>query len=140
MGRPVTVPDSAPSPPPDAVDGRIVRTELGIACATVVTATLLSTTVGSLLPAGLWFVPPVALGWALLTAASDRSHAGLYALFGAGAGAMLGVVWWVVGGSDALPVLPLVLYGLAIGSATNRLLFGVVRPVPEFRRRRQRPD
>jgi len=80
----------------------------------------------------------VALGWALLTAASDRSRAGFYALFGAGALAMLGIVWWVASGSDPLPMTPLVLYGLGIGFATNRLLFGVIRPVPERRRERER--
>jgi hypothetical protein len=124
---------------PDAdLDGRIVRTELGVACATFVTATLLSTTTSALLPVGWWFVPLVALGWALLTACSDRYRAGLYALFGAGALAILGIVWWVASGADALPMMPLVLYGLGLGSAANRLLFGVVRPVPEMRRRRQR--
>ena len=128
-----------PASTPDAdTDGRIVRTELGVACATVVTATLLSTTTSALLPSGWWFVPLVALGWALLTALSDRYRAGLYALFGAGALAILGVVWLVASGSDPLPTIPLVLYGLGLGSAANRLLFGVVRPVPEVRRERQR--
>ena len=100
----MTVPDATPSTatsasdPDDGLDGRIVRTELGIACATLVTATLLSTTADALLPAGWWFVPLVALGWALLTALSDRYRAGFYALF------------------------------------------GVVRPVPAPRRRRQRAD
>ena len=130
-----------PASTPDAdLDGRIVRTELGVACATVVTATLLSTTTSALLPSGWWFVPLVALGWGLLTALSDRYRAGFYALFGAGALAILGIVWWVAAGADPLPTLPLVLYGLGLGSAANRLLFGVVRPVPEVRRRRQRAD
>jgi len=131
-------PDVTEAAPDADLDGRIVRTELGIAFATFVTATLLSTTTSALLPAGWWFVPPVALGWALLTAVSDRYRAGFYALFGAGALAIFGVVWWVASGSDALPMMPLVLYSIGVGSAANRLLFGVVRPVPEMRRRRQR--
>ena len=140
----MTAPDATPSTvtaasdPDDGLDRRIVRTELGIACATFVTATLLSTTAGALLPTGWWFVPLVALGWALLTALSDRSRAGFYALFGAGALATLGIVWWVANGSDPRPMLPLVLYGLGVGAAANRLLFGVVRPVPALRREREK--
>jgi hypothetical protein len=140
VGVTVTVPDAAPSSTSDADDGldrRIVRTDLGVACATLVTATLLSTTADSLLPTGWWVVPLVALGWALLTAASDRYRAGFYALFGAGFLALLGIVRWVVNGSDPLPILPLLLYGLGLGSAANRLLFGVVRPVPALRRERE---
>jgi hypothetical protein len=135
----VTVPDAAPSTsaPNDALDRRIVRSELGIACATFVTATLLSTT-ASTPPSTWWLVPPVALGWALLTALSDRYRAGLYALLGGAVLAMLGVVWWVANASAPLRVVPPVMYGLGVGSAANRLLFGVVRPVPEMRRRRQR--
>ena len=132
----MTVPDLIPSTASD-LDSRIVRTDLGIACATVVTATLLSATASALLPVGWWFVPLVALGWALLTAASDRYRAGIYALFGVGALAMLGIVWWVANGSDPLPMVPLLLYGLGLGSAANRLLFGVIRPVPAFRRERE---
>jgi hypothetical protein len=140
----VPVPDSslstatAASDPDDGLDRRIVRTDLGIACATFVTATLLSTTADALLPLGWWFVPLVALGWATLTAASDRSRAGLYALFGAGALATLGIVWWVANGADPRPAIPLLLYGLGLGAAANRLLFGVVRPVPALRRERER--
>jgi len=50
----VIVPDSTPSTsdPDDALDSRIVRTELGVACATLVTATLLSTTTDTFLPVG----------------------------------------------------------------------------------------
>ena len=136
----MTVPDAAPSSTSDADDGldrRIVRTELGVACATFVTATLLSTTADALLPTGWWVVPLVALGWALLTAASDRYRAGFYALFGAGCLAALGIVWLVASGSYPLPTIPLVLYGLGLGAAANRLLFGVVRPVPALRRERE---
>ena len=128
-----------PESTPDAdLDGRIVRTELGVACATVVTATLLSTTTSTLLPAGWWFVPLVALGWALLTALSDRSHVGLYVLSGAAVLVTLGIVWWVANASDPLRIVPPVIYGLGLGSAANRLLFGVVRPVPPLRRERER--
>jgi len=139
----VTVPDStsstatAASDPDDGLDSRIARIDIGVACMTLVTATLLSTA-ASTTPSTWWSIPPLALGWALLTALSDRYRVGLYALFGAAVFAMLGVVWWVVNGSDPLPILPLLLYGLGLGSALNRLLFGVVRPVPASRRERER--
>lgn len=135
----MTVPDSTPSSashPDDDLDARIVRLELGIACATVVTASVLTTV--ALPPTGWWPVPLVALGWGLLTAASDRSRAGLYLLYAAGALAMIGVVWAVAATESFVGVIPLLLYGLGVGSAANRLLFGVVRPVPTVRRRRER--
>ena len=144
MGVAVTAPDATPSTataasdPDDGLDRRIVRTELGIACATVVTATLLSTAASAPASPRWWSIPPLALGWALLTALSDRYRVGFYALFGAGALAILGVVRWVAGGADPLPTMPLVLYGLGLGSAANRLLFGVIRPVPPLRRERER--
>jgi hypothetical protein len=126
-----------PASTPDAdLDDRIVRTELGVACATFVTATLLSTVARP--PTGWWPVPLVALGWGLLTAASDRSRLGLYLLYAAGALTMLGVVWAVAATGDVRGLIPLTLYGLGVGAAANRLLFGVVRPVPEVRRERQR--
>ncbi|WP_251341989.1 hypothetical protein [Haloplanus halophilus] len=136
----MTAPGPAPSPSPDAaadLDGRIVRTELGIACATFVTASLL--TVVARPATGWWPVPLVALGWALLTAASDRSRLGLYLLYAAAALLMLGVVRAATAaGEGPMGLVPLVLYGLGIGFAANRLLFGVVRPVPATRRRRER--
>ncbi|WP_049937839.1 hypothetical protein [Haloplanus natans] len=135
MTVPVSDPPAA-SDPDDDIDGRIVRTELGIACATFVTASMLTTV--ALPPTGWWPVPPVALGWGLLTAASDRSRAGLYLLYGAGVLAMAGVVWAVVTTESFVGAVPLVLYGLGVGSAANRLLFGVVRPVPTARRKRER--
>ncbi|MFD1633294.1 hypothetical protein ACOZ4L_08870 [Haloplanus ruber] len=80
----------------------------------------------------------MALGWSLLTAAADRSRLGRYLLYSAAVLAVVGIVWWVATGSDPLPAIPLLLFGLAIGFAANRLLFGVIRPVPEVRRARQR--
>jgi hypothetical protein len=139
VGVAVTAPDATPSTasdPDDGLDRRIVRTELGIACATVVTATLLSTAASAPASTWWWSVPPVALGWAFLTALSDRYRAGLYALSGTAVLVMLGVVWWVANASDPLLIVPPVVYGLGLGSAANRLLFGVVRPVPPLRRAR----
>jgi len=136
----VSVPDSTPSPDPDGgVDSQIVRVELGIACATFVTATLLTTAV-TLPSVDWWLVPAVALGWGLLTAASDRSQLGRYLLYLGAAVAMLGIVWAVATADATTGTVPLVLYGLGIGLAANRLLFGVVRPVPAARRRRERAD
>jgi hypothetical protein len=140
----VTVPDATPSTataasdPDDGLDRRIVRTELGIACATFVTATLLSTAASAPASTWWWYIPPVTLGWALLTALSDRYRAGRYALSGAAVLVTLGIVWWVANASDPLRIVPPVIYGLGLGSAANRLLFGVVRPVPPLRRERER--
>ena len=140
----MTVPDATPSTataasdPDDGLDRRIVRTELGIACATFVTATLLSTAASAPASTWWWSIPPLALGWALLTALSDRSHVGLYVLSGAAVLVTLGIVWWVANASDPLRIVPPVIYGLGLGSAANRLLFGVVRPVPPLRRERER--
>jgi hypothetical protein len=133
----VNVPDSISSvDPDDGLDGRIVRMELGIACATFVTASLLTTVTRPV--TGWWPLPVVAIAWALLTAASDRSRLGLSLLYGAGGLAMVGVVWAVAAADAFVGVIPLVLYGLGIGFAVNRLLFGVVRPVPALRRERER--
>jgi hypothetical protein len=120
----------------DGLDRRIVRTDLGVACATLVAAMLLTVAADALRPAGWWLVPAVALGWALLTAISDRHRAGLYALFAAAALAGVGVIWSAANGSDPLSTVPLVLYGLGLGAGANRLLFGVIRPVPDPRRSR----
>jgi hypothetical protein len=104
-------------PTPDTAR-RIVRTELGVA----------------LPPTGWWPLPLVALVWALLVAASDRSRLGLFLLYAAAALCTLGVVWAAATDAGTMGLVPLLLYGLAIGSAANRLLFGVVRDVPAVRR------
>jgi len=121
-------------PAPDTAR-RIVRTELGIACSTFVTASLLTTV--ALPPTGWWPVPLVALGWALLAAASDRSRLGLFVLYVAAALCTLGVVWAAAADAGTMGLVPLLLYGLGLGFATNRPLFGVVRDVPAVRRRRE---
>lgn len=128
--------DSVASEPNDDLNRRIVRTDLGIAGSTFVTASLLTTV--ALPVVGWWPLPFVALGWGLLTAASDRGRLGLYLLWGVGALLVLGVVLALAADADwTIGFLPLTLYGLAIGSAANRLLFGVARPVPAARRRRE---
>jgi hypothetical protein len=81
-------------------------------------------------------VPLVPLGWALVTAASDRSRLGLYLLYAA-ALCTPGVVWAVAAGTGAVGLFPVLLYGLGLGFAANRLPFGAVRGVPAVRRRRE---
>lgn len=84
---------------------------------------------------GWWYAAIVAIVAGGLLAAADRSRAGLWALIVAGVAAMGAIVWATV--ADALPVsgLAWLFLGLALGLAGNRIIFGVVRAVPEFRRR-----
>jgi hypothetical protein len=75
----------------------------------------------------------------VLMAAVDRSTAGAYGLTAglvASILALAAVLWWLVPDTPG-GVLPPLLFGLGVGTATNRLLFGVVYPLPEARLRRE---
>jgi hypothetical protein len=88
-----------------------------------------------------WLVAPTALTAAVLTAVADRCLAGLYLLYVAAALGTLTILWVVVDGTiPALGVFPPVILGLGVGTAANRVLFGVFRPVPDARRRRERSE
>ncbi|MFB6255791.1 MAG: hypothetical protein ABEH58_03530 [Haloplanus sp.] len=113
-----------------------VRTDLFVAGSNLLAATLL-------LPAATtvdwWLVPPTALVTAALTAAADRRRLGLYLLYLAAIPLVLGVAWVAV--TDGAPLgafgaFPPMILGLGLGTAANRLLFGVIRPVPALRRER----
>jgi len=80
----------------------------------------------------------VAFGFVLF-AAVDRSTAGAYGLTAGLVGSVLAlaaVLWWLVPGTP-LAVLSPLLFGLGVGTVVNRLLFGIVYPLPEQRRRRE---
>lgn len=87
--------------------------------------------------AGLWWIGVLAAtGTFLVAAADDRGQVG--SVLPAAVGGLFLVVLvglWVAGG-PVLGAVPLVLIGTGVGFGANRLLFGVVFPVPESRRER----
>jgi hypothetical protein len=111
-----------------------VHVDLFVAGSNVLTAAALHIAVAS---PDWWLAAPTALVVAVLTAVADRSRSGLYLLYIAAALGTLGVLWVAANGT-ILGVLPPTVLGLGVGTAANRLLFGVVRPVPAARRRRHR--
>jgi CHASE2 domain-containing sensor protein len=114
----------------------IVAQDVTVSLSSVVGGTMLGGTV--VFAGGLWWVAPVAAAIAGgLAAWSDRSRVGLWALLLAGGFAMVGVVWaWA---TDAVPigVVPVVLVGMGVGTALNRVVFGLVWAVPDLRQRRE---
>ncbi|WP_459194475.1 hypothetical protein [Halosimplex sp. J119] len=94
--------------------------------------------VGVRITADQWWIGVAATALtAALMAASDRSRTGLWVLVGVGMLAMAGIVWSAA--SDGIPraILPLGMIGLGAGTVLNRLVFGVVRSVPDARLARQ---
>jgi len=114
---------------------RIVLFDLTIAGSNVGVAGMLSTV--AVATAWWWLTPLVTLGTALLTAASDRSQTGLWALYGVGILGMAAIVWAVTATDSGIGFLPPALLGMGVGYAVNRLLFGVVWSVPTLRRQRE---
>ncbi|ELZ05121.1 hypothetical protein [Natrialba aegyptia] len=76
-----------------------------------------------------------ALVTGVLSAAADRGRAGQWLLSAVGILAIAVLVWLTITDALVLEAIPWLLLGLAAGIAVNRLYFGVVRPVPAFRRR-----
>ena len=117
-------------------DRAIVRQDVVVSLTNLTTGLLLAGTLG--VAAGRWWVG--ALVGALvagLAAAADRSRAGLRALLAVAALGLSAFVWGWTTGAITTDVLPLVLVGVGLGAGLNRLAFGLVRPVPGARRRRQ---
>ncbi|SDN02397.1 hypothetical protein SAMN04487949_3205 [Halogranum gelatinilyticum] len=87
-----------------------------------------------------WIAGVVALVTFGLFVAADRSRVGLWALVGVGVLAMAILVW--MGATGTLRTYPFGWFflGVAVAIAANRFVFGVVRPVPEARRRRMDPS
>ncbi|MFB6202475.1 MAG: hypothetical protein ABEI98_10765 [Halorhabdus sp.] len=118
------------------LDRRIVAVDLFVALSNVAVGGMLSTV--AFAPALRWLVPPLAVGIALLTAAADRSQRGVWLLTGFAVLVTVGIGWGMVTDRISLGILPVLLLCLGIGSAANRVLFGVYYPVPDVRRRRER--
>ncbi|SIR89406.1 hypothetical protein SAMN05421858_4415 [Haladaptatus litoreus] len=83
-----------------------------------------------------WIAVSVATVTGMLSAAADRSPAGLWAMIAVGAIGMIGILY--AGATSTLPIeiFPWFFLGLAIGVSFNRVLFGIVWPIPDLRRRR----
>jgi hypothetical protein len=117
----------------DGSGGARVALELLLALNGVAVGALAAAAVG---PGPPWaFGGGAAAGFAA-AAVSDRHPLGYLAL--ASLGVVLGalVVWATVGGPRW--VVSVAVAGLGAGVGANRLLFGVVRPLPPIRRRRGR--
>lgn len=87
-----------------------------------------------------WVAVLVALVTFVLFVAADRSRAGVWALVGAGFLAIATLTWITVTGGLRTSPFGWLFLGIAIAIAVNRFVFGVVRPVPEARRRRMDPS
>lgn len=140
----------------NSVRQKIVGTELFISASNIVTGVLIGTTAAIMrLPpttdsltviipetvsfaAEWWWVGLlVAVVTAVLVAGADRSRAGRWAMIAVFAIGSAVLIWTTVTGPLSIGIWSVVLIGMAIGMATNRVLFGVVRPVPEVRKRRE---
>jgi len=115
----------------------VVARDLFVGTASVVTGVLIAYSLDgpTAWPLG---VVAVAFGVALF-AAVDRSTVGPYGLTAGLVGSILAfaaLLWWLVPG-PLVAVFPPLLVGLGVGTAANRLLFGVVYPLPEARLRRE---
>lgn len=113
----------------------ILRRDLGMGISNAAIGLVVALVGG--IAAGLWWIGVLAAtGTFLVAAADDRGQAG--AILSAAVGGLFLVVLvglWVAGG-PVLGAVPLVLIGTGVGFGANRLLFGVVFPVPESRRER----
>lgn len=116
-------------------DWKIVGLDMGMAALNIVLGIILGATAFA---AEWWWVGVVvAVVTAVLYAAADRSRAGIWAMVAVFAAGMGALIWT---GTFSIGVMSLVILGLAAGMAVNRFLFGVVRPIPETRRRREQMD
>ena len=115
----------------NGVGRKIVRSELrmgfvAVSFCAMITLSMGIPTDGTVIGVG------VALLTAALLAGADRSRLGLWIFGASGVLAIVGVVLvgtepWVVS------LLPVSMLGMVVGWLLNRVLFGVVGPVPETR-------
>ncbi|MEF8975847.1 MAG: hypothetical protein V5A21_06440 [Halapricum sp.] len=113
----------------------LLRRDLGMGISNAAIGLVVAIVTG--IAASLWWIGVLAAtGTFLVAAADDRGQAG--SVLPAAVGGLFLVVLvglWVASGS-VLGVVPVVLIGTGVGFGANRLLFGVVFPVPESRRQR----
>lgn len=115
----------------ERVRRRIVVLELALATGAVFTWGMLTLSVG--VPTnGIAVGTIVAALTAALCAGADRSRHGLWLLGAVGALAVVALV--LIGTAPwAISALPITMLGLAVGWLLNRIVFGLVRPVPQTR-------
>ncbi|WP_324663471.1 hypothetical protein [Haloarcula sediminis] len=115
----------------------VVARDLFVGTSSVVTSGLIAY---SLDGPTAWSLGAVAAAVGVVVfAVVDRSTAGAYGLTAGLSGSILAfaaVLWWLVPGPP-VAVFPPLLFGLGTGMASNRLVFGVVYPLPEARLRRE---
>lgn len=117
-------------------DKRIVLLDGVIALTNISLGTMLAGTV--VFAANQWWVGVVvAIVTGVLFAASDRSHAGMQAMIAVGVVSIVALAWAWITNMIIIGTAPIVMIGLGIGSGLNRFLFGVIRPIPTARQRRQ---
>jgi len=120
-----------------SIDQRIVRRDTLLAAGYIATAALMASV--TVAPTKWWVAVAAFIATSLTFAAADRSSAHSYALVSAVTVVVVlfvVAIWWLVE-APLLPVVPLALLGMGVGTALNRFLFGVVCPVPEQRCRRE---
>ncbi|WP_273835019.1 hypothetical protein [Halococcus sp. PRR34] len=119
------------------VDRKIVGMGAMIAVTSIGLGLMMGATIG--FSAEYWWVGvTVAIATGVLSAAAERSRAGLWI---ATVVALVGIAaLGVVGASNAFVpgVIAIVMVGLGVGTACNRFVFGVLRPTPEVYRDRMR--
>ncbi|MDS0260709.1 hypothetical protein NDI56_14980 [Haloarcula sp. S1CR25-12] len=115
----------------------VVARDLFVGTSSVVTAGLIAASLDGPTP---WPLGAFAAAFGVvLCAAVDRSNAGVWGLTAGVSGGILAlaaVLWWLVPDTPD-GMLPPLLFGLGVGTAANRLLFGVVYPLPDARRERE---
>ena len=115
----------------------VVARDLFVGTSNVVTAILIAYSLD--VPTAWSLGAVTAAVGVVLFAAVDRSAAGVYGLTAGLSGSILvfaAVLWWLVPDTPG-GVLPPLLFGLGVGIAANRLVFGVVYPLPEQCRHRE---
>jgi apolipoprotein N-acyltransferase len=118
-----------------SVRRKIVGVDMFIAALNIAIGIMMGT---AAFAAELWWVGlVVAVVTVVLLAAADRSRAGIWAMVAVFAVGMVALIWT---DTFSISIMSLVILGLAAGMAVNRLLFGVVGPIPEARRRREQMD
>jgi|AntRauTorcE11898_2_1112593.scaffolds.fasta_scaffold62250_2 4-hydroxybenzoate polyprenyltransferase len=115
----------------------ILRQEFGIALSNAAIGSMLAVVVG--IAEALWWLGVLAAATTFAFAAvSDRRDVGLVpSIVLAGLFVLAFVGLWMAGQS-VMDTVSLVILGTSVGFGGNRLVFGVIRPVPELRRERER--
>ncbi len=109
--------------------------DVAVAATNIAVGFVLMTTTG--VATELWWVGVAAAAvFAALTMASDRSRKGVWLLGASGAALIVAIAAGLFTDTVPFSVLPILLVGLGVGFLCVRVAFGVLRPIPEVRRRR----